>query len=78
MQYKQKQTKQNKIIYFELITVTLQKRKKIFFEDFDVFFFPYVGNCYWFSPLFREVFLRVLRFSLSLKANISKFQFYQE
>ena len=39
IQYKQKQTKQNKIIFFELITVTLQKRKKSFYEDFDVFFF---------------------------------------
>ena len=34
-------------------------------------------NC-WFSPLLREVFLRVLRFSLSSKTSISKFQFDQE
>ena len=40
---------------------------------------PYVGSvCCWFSPLFREVFLRVLRFSPSSKTNISKFQFDQE
>ena len=40
---------------------------------------PYVGwVCCWFSPLLREVFLRVLRFSLSSKTNISKFQFDQE
>ena len=36
----------------------------------------YVGwVCCWFSSLLREVFLRVLWFSLSLKTNISKFQF---
>ena len=29
----------------------------------------------WFSTLLREFFLRVLRFPLSLKTNISKFQF---
>ena len=35
---------------------------------------PYVGwVCCWFSPLLREVFLRVLRFSPLLKTNISKF-----
>ena len=40
---------------------------------------PYVGwVCCWFSPLLREVFLRVLRFSLSSKTNISKYQFDQE
>ena len=40
---------------------------------------PYVGwVCCWFSPLLREVFLRVLRFSLSSKTNISKFQFDQD
>ena len=39
---------------------------------------PYVGwVCCWFSPLLREVFLRLLRFSLSSKTNISKFQFDQ-
>ena len=31
--------------------------------------------CCWFSPLLREVFLRVLRFSPLVKTNISKFQF---
>ena len=37
---------------------------------------PYVGwVCCWFFPLHREVFLRVLRFPLSLKTNNSKFQF---
>ena len=36
----------------------------------------YVGRvCCGFSPLLRQVFLRVLRFSLSLKTNTSKFQF---
>ena len=40
---------------------------------------PYVGwVCCWFSPLLRKVFLQVLRFPLSLKTNISKFQFDQE
>ena len=40
---------------------------------------PYVGwVCCSFSPLLREVFLRVLRFSLSSKTNISKFQFDQQ
>ena len=40
---------------------------------------PYVGwVCLWFSPLLRDVFLWVLRFSLSSKINISKFQFDQE
>ena len=40
---------------------------------------PYVGwVCCWFSPLLREVFLRVLRFSLSSKTNISKFQLDQK
>ena len=40
---------------------------------------PYVGwVCCWFSPLFREVFLRVLRFSVSSKTNISEFQFEQQ
>ena len=35
--------------------------------------------CCWFSLLFREVFLRVLRFfSFSSKTNISKFQFDQD
>ena len=39
----------------------------------------YVGwVCCLFSPLLREVFLRVLRFSLSSKTNISKFRFDQE
>ena len=40
---------------------------------------PYVGwvSC-WFSPLLREVFLRVLRISPPLKTNISKFSFDQE
>ena len=40
---------------------------------------PYVGwvSC-WFSPLVREVFLRVLQFSPLLKTNISKFSFDQE
>ena len=40
---------------------------------------PYVGwvSC-WFSPLLREVFLQVLRFSPPLKTNISKFSFDQE
>ena len=38
---------------------------------------PHVGwVCCWFSPLLREVFLRVL--SLPLKASISKFQFKLE
>ena len=37
---------------------------------------PYVGwVCCWFSSLFREVFLRVLRFPISLKTNTCKFQF---
>ena len=37
---------------------------------------PYVGRvCCWFSPLLPEVFLRVLRFSLSIKTNSSKFEF---
>ena len=40
---------------------------------------PYVGwvSC-WFSPLVREVFLRVLQFSPLLKTNICKFSFDQE
>ena len=37
---------------------------------------PYVGwVCCWFSTLLLEVFLRVLRFSRTLKNNSSKFQF---
>ena len=40
---------------------------------------PYVGwVCCWFSPLLREVFLRVLQFPISSKTNIYKFQFDQE
>ena len=40
---------------------------------------PYVGwVCCWFSPLLREVFLRVLQFSPLLKTNICKFSFDQE
>ena len=40
---------------------------------------PYVGIvCCWFSRLLQEVVLRVLRFSLSSKTNISKFRFDQE
>ena len=39
----------------------------------------YVGwVCFWFSPLLREVFLRVLRFSPPHKNTISKFQFDEE
>ena len=32
--------------------------------------------CCWFSPLLREVFLRAVRFHVSSKTNISKFQFF--
>ena len=40
---------------------------------------PYVDwVCCWFSPLLREVFLRVLRFSPLLKNQHFKFQFDQE
>ena len=40
---------------------------------------PYVGLvCFWFSPLLREVFSGYSGFPLSLKTNISKFQFDQE
>ena len=40
---------------------------------------PYVGwVCCWFSPFFREVFLRYSGFPLFSKTNISKFQYDQE
>jgi len=64
IQYKQKQTNKTKQNYlFRAHNSNITNKKKKFYEHFDVFFFPYVGNCCWFSPLLREVFLRVLRFS---------------
>ena len=76
MQYRQT-GKTKSVIYFELITVRLQK--KSFYYDFDAFFFPVCGLSLLlvlsFAP--RGFSLDNL-FPLSSKTNTSKFQFDQE